>query len=587
MSASSEIRSGGRHLANVGHTIHAGWVRLSLRARLLASVLVLVALGLVVSDVAGAFALRSYLVGRVDSGLMNAEQPAARLLDNGGLFGERELSSILGDTDGYAALVSQSGQVLRSTVVHPITQVTPSPPQLGTDIGASGSALVTLPAQHSGSASWRVTAYPVSVAGENATLVIGASLAPVQSTLNRLELIEILVSLGVLLLIGIVGRWLVHLGLRPLDKIGDTAGAIAAGDLSQRIERQDSETEVGRLGLALNTMMGQIEAAFVAGQASEDRLRRFVADASHELRTPLTSIRGYAELFRRGAWARPDDLRTAMRRIEEESIRMGGLVEDMLLLARLDQHRPLESSEVDLAVIAADAVADARATDPQRPISLRIGGPVPVLGDEARLRQVAANLLANARDHTPPGTAVLVSAGVERAPAAPVGAMPPPGEGFRSANGSHTSEGFRTVSGSDTADELRSEEGAGTDEARASGESVPEWIAVLEIADRGPGLAPETASRVFERFYRVDSSRSRGSLGTGGGSGLGLSIVAAIAEAHGGQVSVRSAPGEGAVFRVEIPLEPGSSPVAQIGPGPEPIPTNGLRAGRRAEKHSV
>lgn len=516
MSNPSRLRRIGRRIAGATHTIHVGWGRLSLRSRLLASVLILVALGLVVSDVAAATALRSYLVGRVDSGLANADGPAEHLLAAGGLFDQatgRQVYGILGDSNSYVALVSPSGQVIQSTIVHTGTVVPPRP-VLPANIGAGTSVPITVAAQHSGSGQWRVIANPIF--GENATLVIGASLTPVRSTMARLELIELLVSLGVLALIGIVGRWLVHLGLRPLDKIAGTAGAIAAGDLSQRVERQDSDTEVGRLGIALNTMMGQIEAAFVARQASEERLRRFVADASHELRTPLTSIRGYAELFRRGAWARPDDLANAMRRIEEESTRMGGLVEDMLLLARLDQRRPLASSELDLAAIAADAVADARAAEPDRPISLRLAGPVPVRGDAGRLHQVAANLLANARDHTPPGTPVVVSARVESA--------------------------------------------AGT-----------KWLAVLEVADSGPGLAPDSAARVFERFYRVDTSRSRGALGAGAGSGLGLSIVAAIAEAHGGTVGVKSLPGEGATFRVELPAEPVSGPAGEAPTSGDPI----------------
>ncbi|MGH9130876.1 MAG: ATP-binding protein [Acidimicrobiales bacterium] len=502
--AGQRLGASGRTLAHVGRTIRLGWNRLSIRSRLLASVLILVAIGLVVSDVAAATALRSYLVGRVDAGLANAGEPAERLLASGGLFqagAGQQVYGILGDADSYVALVSSSGQMEQSKRIAPSNQSPPSPPALPTSIGSGTSVPVTLRARDSRSAPWRVIAVPIS--GENATLVIGASLAPIRSTMSRLELIEVLVSLGVLALIGIVGRWLVHLGLRPLDLIGDTAGAFATGDLSQRIERQDTNTEVGRLGLALNTMMGQIEASFVARQASEERLRRFVADASHELRTPLTSIRGYAELFRRGAWERPDDLRTAMRRIEEESIRMGGLVEDMLLLARLDQHRPLESIEVDLAVVATDAVTDARAAEPDRPIALDAPAPVLLKGDQARLRQVVANLLANVRDHTPSGTAVLVSARVEGAPDVP---------------------------GPDTRP-----------------------LAVLEVADSGPGLDPEAATRVFERFYRVDTSRSRASLGTGAGSGLGLSIVAAIAEAHGGWVGVRSLPGQGSVFRVELP----------------------------------
>jgi two-component system OmpR family sensor kinase len=277
------------------------------------------------------------------------------------------------------------------------------------------------------------------------------------------------------------------------------------------VERAEPRTEVGRLGLSLNAMLGQIQSSFEASQASEERLRRFVADASHELRTPLTSIRGYAELFRRGAADRPADLAIAMRRIEEESARMGLLVDDLLLLARLDQGRPLEHGPVDLSRVAADAVHDARAVEPDRPVELRVpDGSVTVLGDELRLRQVAANLLANTRQHTPPSTPVTVS-------------------------------------------------------ARRAGD-----VAVLEVADAGPGLTPDQATRVFERFYRADPSRARSM----GGTGLGLSIVAAVAEAHGGAARVVSTPGAGARFWVEIPLSAAST--APEAPAATAAPTTGF-----------
>ena len=337
-----------------------------------------------------------------------------------------------------------------------------------------------------------------------------------RATLRHLLGIELGMGVGVLAALAALGWWVVRLGLRPLDHIGATAAAIAAGDLSRRVERAEERTEVGRLGLALNRMLGQIESAFDERRATEDRLRRFVADASHELRTPLTSIRGYAELFRRGAADRPEDLALAMRRIEEESARMGVLVEDLLLLARLDQAkldesdgagvdhdgpRPFEKAPVDLARLAADAVADARAVSPDRTITFADGAPVTVLGDELRLRQVAANLLSNAQVHTPPGTAVRVKV---------------------SAVG---------------------------DRAR------------LEVSDDGPGLAPEAAARVFERFFRVDKARSRAT----GGAGLGLSIVAAIAEVHGGTARLEPpAPDRpGATFVVELPLH-------VEGPPPDP-----------------
>jgi two-component system OmpR family sensor kinase len=293
-------------------------------------------------------------------------------------------------------------------------------------------------------------------------------------------------------------------------EVEHTAAAIAGGDLSRRIPERPSSTEVGRLTRSLNGMLSQIESAFRAREASEARTRRFAADASHELRTPLASIRGFAELYRQGA-VPPDEVPRTMGRIEDEARRMGSLVEDLLLLARLDEQRPTRSDPVDLAVIAGDAVHDARGLDPGRTVSLvglrPDGGPVPALvrGDEDRLRQVVANLVANAVRHTPAGTPIEVAVGVETG----------------SADGAPGADGASRV-------------------------------AVLEVRDHGAGLAPEQASRVFERFYRVDASRQRG---RGGGSGLGLSIVAAVVAAHRGTVQVTQTPGGGATFRVQLPAD--------------------------------
>jgi len=315
----------------------------------------------------------------------------------------------------------------------------------------------------------------------------------------------------VLAVLVVLGVWVVRASLRPLAAVEETAGAIATGDLSRRVPEGDPRTEMGRLGRSLNTMLGQIEAAFGAraeseaaarrseetALRSEERMRRFIADASHELRTPLTAIRGFAEFYRQGAARSPAELDRLIGRIEETASRMGLLVEDLLLLARLDRQRPIERRPVDLLAVAADSVQEARVLAPDRKIDLSVEGGLAyqVRGDEPRLRQVLGNLLANAIAHTPEGTPVEV----------------------RLAPG--------TLRGAPAA--------------------------LVAVADQGPGLSPEQAERVFERFYRADEARSRDY----GGAGLGLAIVAALVAAHDGVVEADSTPGEGATFRVVLPLD--------------------------------
>jgi two-component system OmpR family sensor kinase len=314
----------------------------------------------------------------------------------------------------------------------------------------------------------------------------------------------------------ILSLFTVRRGLHPLERIETTAEAIAAGDLSRRVEETNPRTEVGRLGASLNVMLERIEEAMDERRASEEALRRFLADASHELRTPLTSIRGYAELFRRGASDDPADTALAMRRIEQEGERMGVLVEDLLFLARAGQGRPIAHEPVNLVRVAKDAVDDARAVDPTRAVELDAPDPFEVSGDDGRLRQVFANLLSNAITHTSAGTPVTVR--------------------------------------------VRVDDG---------------W-AEIEVSDRGPGLAADEATHVFEPFYRADPVRGRVRAGDGGddeqGTGLGLAIVAAIAEAHGGGVGVTSEPGDGATFRVRLP-------VAGLTPDDDPSPSASARDG--------
>jgi two-component system OmpR family sensor kinase len=319
-------------------------------------------------------------------------------------------------------------------------------------------------------------------------------------------LLLLVIGLLTVLVLAGVGYLVVRASLRPLVEVERTAAAIASGDLSSRVAEGDPRTEVGQLSAALNGMLAQIETAFAEREASEEdarrseqRMRRFVADASHELRTPLTSIRGFAELFRQGAVTEPAEVRRAFRRIEDEAAHMGLLVEDLLMLARLDQQRPLDRSPVDLLPLATDAVEDARAVQPERPVRLELGNidPPPVVtGDEARLRQVLRNLVGNALQHTPGDTPVVVRVST------------------CAANG------------------------------------VAPGRVLLEVADEGPGMKPEDMARVFERFYRADPSRNR----SDGGTGLGLAIAGALAAVHGGTITLDTAPGKGARFCVELPL---------------------------------
>ena len=483
-------------------------MRSSLRTRLLAATLALVVAGLAGAGVATYFFLRSFLLHRVDQELTSpqtafaaehalAEQVQVGRSDLGG-----PASGLLVGT--YIALLDANGKVLNPTTPgDPTSRSAPKlPGGLPGSSGSSSDRAIFTAADVAAGPSFRVIAQAVTY-GPTAlpgTLVIAIPYSEVSGTLHRLVWVELGVAAAVLVATGGLGWWLVRRGLRPLDRMAETADAITTGDLSQRVEPEDDRTEVGRLGRALNVMLGRIEASFEEQRASEERLRRFIADASHELRTPITSIRGYAELFRRGASVRPDDLERAMRRIEDEGARMGVLVEDLLLLTRLDQGRPLEREPVDLAVLVLDAVDDARAADPTRTIDVSSDGPGLVDGDEPRLRQVLANLLDNARVHTPAGTPVSVRLRIE-------------------------------------------------------GET-----AVVEVSDGGPGLAADDAVRVFERFYRGDPSRSRSS----GGTGLGLSIASAVVEAHGGRIEVGTTPGGGATFTVSLPLASQPAPVSEF-----------------------
>ncbi|MBB4699507.1 HAMP domain-containing sensor histidine kinase [Sphaerisporangium siamense] len=367
---------------------------------------------------------------------------------------------------------------------------------------------VTLPGRGENAPEWRVRVVALPEGGRAA---VSMSLESNRETVRQMLVIEVAAGLLVLVLLGGVARMLVRVGLRPLTRMEATACVIAGGAIDRRVEDDDPRTETGRLGRALNTMLERLARALRERERSERRLRRFVADASHELRTPLTSIRGFAQLYRHGQAPRDPAAERMLRRIESEAERMGVLVEDMLLLARLDQEPTLERSEVDLRVLAGDVVHAARATDRDRSVHLVVSGePVCVLGDEHRLHQVIANLVGNALRHTVAGTPVRVEVG-RRAVAGPPGA-----------DVAHV--------------------GAGPDPGAEA--------ALIEVRDDGQGIEPGHLPHVFDRFYRADPSRSRGH----GGTGLGLAIAAALVQAHGGRIEVVSAPGQGTAFLVLLPL---------------------------------
>jgi two-component system OmpR family sensor kinase len=463
---------------------------LSLRGRLLIGVISLVVLGLLVSDVATYGLLQSSLISRIDAQLLGGHNEANFALGGQGR-GPEQPSRF--PTGTVVQLIGLDGTPVVTKVTAPFastpSSVRPILPKPLANAGMDKPAAPITVRSTEGDSQFRLTDWPENSFGGQ-FVVLAIPLTDVQSTLSQLLQLEALTGLGVVAATIILALLIIRIGLQPLQKMGGVAADIAAGDLTRRVEPATPKTEIGRLGLALNGMLSQIESAFRERTESNTRLRRFIADASHELRTPLTSIRGYSEMLRRGAAESPADADTARRRIEEESVRMSVLVDDMLLIARLDQGRPLERKPVDLQAIASDAAADARAVAPHREITMSAHGPVVVAGDDTRLRQVLGNLVRNALVHTPQQSAIEIA--------------------------------VSTVDG----------------------------VGRMSVIDHGPGLKPAELEHIFEPFYRADPSRSRDS----GGAGLGLSIVSAVVGAHGGNVKVKETSGGGATFEVELPL---------------------------------
>jgi two-component system OmpR family sensor kinase len=487
---------------------------MSIRARLTLGLIVLAAIGVVTVDVVNYTSMRTFLLERADQSLDTATRSVTTTLEAqiAAMPGEESVNSFL--TDAIPSLVGSipgsciqirtpKDRILGARCLAQFPQA-PLPPDpvyparvsAPPEDPATGNRVryLTVPAAQGGG-NYRVR-LSVERPLQNYYLLLATPLDGVESTLHRLLVIESLVSGGVLIALALLGLWFARFGLKPLESIGRTATAVAGGDLSQRFEHVDENTEVGRLGLLLNTMLGQIQAAFQtreaaleARAASEAKLRRFVADASHELRTPVSAVRAYAELFSHGAADRPEDLERTMQGVKQASERMSALVDELFLLAHLDEGRALAREAVDLESIVTEAVEVAKAVEPQRPFTVETRSTV-VIGDASRLRQLVDNLLSNVRAHTPPETPVTVTL-------------------------EHSEED-----------------------------------AVLRVADFGPGIDRASVPHVFERFFRADFSHGR----AGGGSGLGLAIVAALAEAHGGSATASSEVGEGATFTITLPL---------------------------------
>jgi two-component system OmpR family sensor kinase len=479
----------------------SGSGRLSLRARLLVLLIAVTAAFLVIMGGVSTFVLTKRLNSQFNTDLL------AAIAAPGALPGNAE-------GDLAAAVVPRTGQVVLLTPGKPGEQFQRALERMTRIQLASYSQHQPFTVSLGGGVRVRAMSKvvfarqvrEVALPRGRSLLVVARPLSTLTRQVNGAVVTELITGGVLLLLLAAGGRWLIGRGLHPLTEMAGTAQRITSqGDLAARMPDADESTEVGRLGAAVNTMLDRIQQAFGARLASERMVRQFAADASHELRTPLTTIRGYAELYRQGALG-PGQLPDAMRRIEQEAQRMSTLVAELLELARLDRTSSLDLAETDLAALVRDAAADARAVEPQRPVQAEAPDRLLAVVDEARIRQVLANLLGNVREHTPPAAAAAVRLA-----------------------------------------------------------QVPGGV-VLEVADAGPGMSAEDAARAFDRFHRAGDRSDNGRAGTydSGGSGLGLSIVQAIARAHGGEAVLESQPGRGTRVRLWLPASPGSAGPAQL-----------------------
>jgi len=477
----------------------------SLRNRLVLGVVILSTFGFITSGVVAQKQIESFLIHQIDDQLFSVASGSLPRVNLAGIVNDDEYQVRRGREERDSDAVPQTplDRVPTSTSLTLLDGNGAVVAGIGGDLNTVSVRDYIAGYSPAEVAEFEAEPFTVRAEGENfrvlalplpsglGSVAIAQSLNDVDRTLSRLQWLFLLIGFVIVGLIALASRTMIKVGLKPLSDVEGTAAQIAAGDLSARLPEAKTTTEVGRLTTSLNTMLSRIEESFAVRKTSEDKLRRFVADASHELRTPLTAIRGFAELHRQGAVAGDEDTKQLLARIEGESVRMGSLVEDLLLLARLDQAREMERLPVDIAKVTRDAVASAQVAGADHPITLSGDlNELYTLGDHHRIHQVVANLLANARTHTPAGTAIAVS-------------IAQSGDGVR-----------------------------------------------IAISDNGPGLSEEDQKRIFERFYRADSSRARND---GEGSGLGLSIVDAVMKAHGGSVSVASEVGKGSTFTLFFP----------------------------------
>jgi len=557
------------------------WNGVSLRAKVTGVTVLLLTLGLTVAGAGTMTVLRTYLVERVDESINVQEAELTAGLD---------LDAVRTYPEWYAAAVSASGHLLADNLIGDQADFGPVLDDL------TLAHVVALQGQHitlvdaSQTVEWRVTALPNAVGrgSEQATLVIGRNLSDTNALLGRYAAIFLLFAIAVVVLGAMATQLLVTGAFMPLRDVERTAARFAAGDYSQRLGGATPNTEVGRLSRSLNTMLARIDRAFADRARTVDQMRRFVGDASHELRTPLVSLRGYAELYRMGALQTPDDVAQAMDRIEREAIRMGALVEDLLELARLDEARPLERVAVDLLPIAQDAALDAAASAPERRVTVVVPeepepitteGPVAVdpaaeadaavagvapaarrAGATAGAFAFAGATLARLRRRRPPR-------GSAAAPAPAPAPLPPVGP-IVFAEENKIRQVVTNLMGNAlrfTKDDSPIEIVVDVDRAARYG--------VIAIVDHGDGIPPQLREKIFQRFFRADTSRTRDT----GGSGLGLAIVAGIVANHEGYVEVVETPGGGATFRVSLPLLPRDDPPA---PSTAAAPTPRGRARR-------